>query len=111
MVDVIVNESGFGGMYGLLNRVQLLRQIEAWAAGFDHFDHLAQVALCALQTVGDGFVGFVFHRADHIPPEGICKARTYLCGQLPPMAKNTLLRSAHVEHSANFPKGKAVWDA
>jgi len=74
MVDVIMNQSLFRLADRLLNGLELLRQIEAWAAVREHFNHLVKVPFGALQTLDDTRVSFVdmdLHGWDSILPGGI----------------------------------------
>jgi hypothetical protein len=59
MVDVILDQRAFGLAHGFFHRVQLLRDVHALTALFDHGDDAAQVAVCAFETLDDRRVAMV----------------------------------------------------
>jgi len=63
----------------LLDSVELLRDVHAGPAGFDHFNNASQVALGAFQALGDAGVCFVYGLLHNptvdIPPGRIVSSR------------------------------------
>lgn len=73
MVDVIVNQRLLRLADGLLDGMELLRQVEAGAAVQEHLDHLVKVTFCALQTLEDSRVSYVhmiIGHGKHVSPRG-----------------------------------------
>jgi hypothetical protein len=59
MVDVILDQRPFGLAHGFFHRVQLLRDVHALTAFFDHGDNAAQVAVSAFEALDDRRVALV----------------------------------------------------
>lgn len=53
MVDMIIDQRPLGAGDGVLDRLQLLRDIDAWASAFDHVDDAAQMTAGAVQAFDD----------------------------------------------------------
>ena len=75
VIDVVVNQCLLGVRDGLLHGVQLLRELHAFAAFFDHVDDRREMTLGAAQPPDDLRVRRVSvvpcHRAKPIPWEGM----------------------------------------
>src|SRR5450631_823179 len=86
MVDVVVNEDLLRRNYGLLDRMQLLRYVEAGPLLLEHRDDGPQVAFRAPQAIEDVGVSLVKHGFRHVqsisPPGGYAK-RALLDLQVP----------------------------
>ena len=70
MVDVIVNQRLLSLTEGLLDGMELLRQIDTGPAVREHLDHLVKVTFGPLEALDDAgmrFVNMIFHGDDHIP--------------------------------------------
>jgi hypothetical protein len=81
VVDVVLYEDFLGLGYRLFDRVQLLRKVQAGTVVFHHLQDAPQVALGALQTLGDGVmvvVGVRCHHAWMISPLGGCLGKNLL---------------------------------
>ena len=78
MIDVIMDQCALCLANGLLDCVQLLRQIKAGAILGKHLDDAAEVTFGTLQPLDDIGVSFVNvimgHRQHGIPPGGIKQA-------------------------------------
>jgi hypothetical protein len=59
VVDVILDQRALGLAHGFFYGVQLLRDVHALTALFDHGDDAAQVAVCAFETLDDRRVAVV----------------------------------------------------
>lgn len=53
VIDVVVDEGPLGACDGILNRLELLRDINAGTLIFDHYDDAAKVAGRAVQPLDD----------------------------------------------------------
>lgn len=60
VIDVILNQGAFGLAHGRFNGMKLLGDIHAFAAFLDHRDDAAQMAIGALESLDDGFVGLMY---------------------------------------------------
>jgi hypothetical protein len=56
MIDMIVDERALGAGDGVLDRLELLREVDAWALLLDHPDDAAQMAGSTIQALDDGRV-------------------------------------------------------
>src|SRR5580704_12241955 len=65
VVDMVVDQFALGRADGGLHGVQLLREVGAGATLFDHPDHRAEMALGALQSRRDRWMGGVFAMLCH----------------------------------------------
>ncbi|GAO94350.1 hypothetical protein PSA5_16555 [Pseudomonas syringae pv. actinidiae] len=59
MIDVILNQRAFRLAHRLLDSVQLLGNVHAFATVFDHGDNAAQVAVCTLEAFDNRLVRLV----------------------------------------------------
>ena len=76
MIDVIVNQRLLSLTEGLLDGMELLRQIDTGPAVREHLDHLVKVTFGPLEALDDAgmrFVNMIFHGDDHIPLGGMCQ--------------------------------------
>ena len=73
MIDVIVDQRLLRLADGLLDGMELLRQVEAGAAVREHLDHLVKVTFGALQTLKDSgvsYVNMIIGHGKHVSPQG-----------------------------------------
>ena len=73
VVDMVVDQGLLGRRHRAFDRMQLLGEFHAGAAGLDHADDVAQVPLGAFQPFDDlgvGLVNDVGHRIDLSSPGG-----------------------------------------
>ena len=76
MIDVIMDQRLLRLTEGLLDGMELLRQVETGAALRKHLDHLVKVTFGPLEPLDDSgmcFVNMFFHDQDSIPPGGYAK--------------------------------------
>jgi hypothetical protein len=56
MVDMVVDECPLGAGYGIFDRLELLRDVDARALFLDHADNAAQMARGAIEALDDSRV-------------------------------------------------------
>ena len=73
MVDVIVDQRLLRLADGLLDGMELLREVETGAAVREHLDHLVKVTFGALQTLEDcrmSYVNMIIGHEKRVSPQG-----------------------------------------